>query len=196
MRLVGWKTAAYFSLSIVSVVGAVFVVIFFRTDRTVSINTGFYVAVAQILPILLLTQFVRASSMRDLLFALHDDVEESRRTISERLDELRSDSERDRVDGALSRKVNEAEKELRQNDLRGRLAGLLAELVAAMVFVALVLGFVGGGAALAVLATGKSDSLIFFLLTLAALIWTALGLLVFEGLIFTAPRVAAERAAR
>lgn len=193
MRLVGWKTAVFFVLATGSVAGAVLVVVLFRTDRTVDIHPGFYAAAAQVLPILLLTQFVRASSMRDLLFALHDDVVESRRAISESLNEVRQASENGSADEAVLQRLEEAKEELRQNDLRGRLAGLLAELVAAMVFVALVLGFAGGAAALMVLATGNSGSLIFFLLTLAALLWSALGLLIFEGLIFTAPRFAVER---
>jgi hypothetical protein len=198
MEMLGWRTTAFVGFNLGISGAAVFAAVLFATDRGAIAQQDFYAAAAQILPILLLAHIVRLASIRSLIFAGRERRREHIRSgqqLADRATALRADAQKvkgvnagiaqdfDRIDQELTKNLETLNQDAEETD---RSDGKLVEIIAGNLFVTLIIGLAGGAATLVDLA-GKSDSPVIFVATIIGLVWTGLGLLLFEVLVFTAP---------
>lgn len=191
MKTLGWKSVLY--AAIVLVPNTAVIVYSASIDRNIDIDQGFYVAAAQIIPILLFAQVFRLNSVHRWVFKGGERLGQILETTVTRVEAVRAKAMQEEADETLLREIDELEDEmapLQANTSSGlHEAETVIQLLYGCALATWVVAIAGGAAVLTDLAM-QSDSLAIFVTTVLAVMWLTISLLVFELLLLTLPHTA------
>jgi hypothetical protein len=189
MKTIGWRSVLYAAAVLLPC--GLLVALSAYTGRHLEISQSFYVAVAQILPILLLAQVLRVNSVHSFLFASRERLDQSMKAIVARVEAVRTEALDEGADETLLSELEELESEVspvRASTEGGmRQAETVIQLLYGCAFATWVLVIGGGTATLTALAM-KDDSLPIFITTVLAVAWLTISLPMLELLLLSFPR--------
>jgi hypothetical protein len=168
MRFFGWRSA----ISVAGIIGsaAVAVAVIASRSGTIRVDQGYYQAAASIIPLLLLGHIVRLNTLRAGIF-------DDRARLDQRIDQQQ---ERIWIAGAEREVAAKTSEIKRQADA---ISSTALELVVGNFIITLIMGSAGIAATLIALAHGSGSPTTLFL-SMCAIFWGLLGMLVVELLLF------------